>query len=41
MGKIGEKTGGRKKGTPNKVTQSIRNLLNIILPHEYEESGHP
>jgi hypothetical protein len=26
MGKIGEKTGGRKPGTPNKVTQSIRAL---------------
>ena len=34
MGKIGEKTGGRKLGAPNKVTQSIRILLNTILPPE-------
>ena len=34
MGKIGEKTGGRRPGTPNKVTQSIRTLLNTILPPE-------
>ena len=34
MGKIGEKTGGRKPGTPNKVTQSIRILLNTVLPPE-------
>ena len=32
MGKIAEKTGGRKLGVPNKVTQSI--LLNTILPPE-------
>ena len=30
MGKIGGKTGGRRLGTPNKVTQSIRTLLNTI-----------
>jgi hypothetical protein len=34
MGKIGEKTGGRKPGTSNKVTQSIRILLNSVLPPE-------
>jgi hypothetical protein len=34
MGKIGEKTGGRKPGTPNKVTQSIRALLNTALPED-------
>ena len=27
MGKIGEKTGGRKKGKPNKATQSQRGLI--------------
>jgi hypothetical protein len=26
-----EKTGGRKKGTPNKVTQSIKDLLLSVL----------
>jgi len=26
------KTGGRKKGTPNKVTDSIKNLLNELFP---------
>ena len=31
MGKIGEKTGGRKKGTPNKATQSIKDLLLSLL----------
>jgi len=31
MGKIGEKTGGRKKGTPNKATQSIKDLLLSVL----------
>ena len=31
MGKIDEKTGGRKKGTPNKATQSIKDLLLSIL----------
>jgi len=28
----GKKTGGRKKGTPNKVTDSIKSLLNSVLP---------
>jgi hypothetical protein len=36
MGKIGEKTGGRKKGTPNKLTQSIRGLLNTVLPPDFK-----
>jgi hypothetical protein len=31
MGKMGEKTGGRKKGTPNKATQSIKDLLLSVL----------
>jgi hypothetical protein len=31
MGKIGEKTGGRKKGTPNRATQSIKDLLLSVL----------
>lgn len=39
MGKIGEKTGGRKLGAPNKVTQSIRILLNTILPPEELAKG--
>ncbi len=30
----GKKTGGRKPGTPNKVTDSIKNLLNRLLPEE-------
>lgn len=28
------KTGGRKKGTPNKVTQSIKDLLNELFPEQ-------
>jgi hypothetical protein len=28
------KTGGRKKGTPNKATDSIRALLNDLFPEE-------
>jgi hypothetical protein len=28
----GHKTGGRKPGTPNKATQSIKDLLNRVLP---------
>jgi hypothetical protein len=28
------KTGGRKKGTPNKATQSIKDLLNELFPEE-------
>jgi len=28
------KTGGRKKGTPNKITQSIKDLLNELFPEE-------
>jgi hypothetical protein len=31
MGKIGEKARGRKKGTPNKATQSIKDLLLSVL----------
>ena len=27
-----EKSGGRKKGTPNKAADSIKNALNAILP---------
>src|SRR3974390_331203 len=29
-----EKLGGRKKGTRNKVTDSIKTLLNALLPEE-------
>jgi hypothetical protein len=29
-----EKLGGRKKGTRNKVTDSIKTLLNTLLPEE-------
>ena len=33
-----EKSGGRKKGTSNKVTESIKNTLNALLTeHELEE----
>jgi hypothetical protein len=28
------KIAGRKKGTPNKITESIKNLLNTLLPEE-------
>jgi hypothetical protein len=28
------KTGGRKRGTPNKATESIKNLLDRVLPEE-------
>jgi hypothetical protein len=28
------KAGGRKPGTPNKATESIKNLLNCLLPEE-------
>jgi hypothetical protein len=28
----GKRVGGRKKGTPNKATESIKALLNAILP---------
>lgn len=30
----GKKTGGRKAGTPNKVTAEIKTLLNSILPEK-------
>jgi hypothetical protein len=30
----GLKTGGRKAGTPNKATDSIKNLLDCVLPEE-------
>ena len=33
---IGKKTGGRKKGTPNKVTKELRTLLKDILYHELD-----
>jgi hypothetical protein len=33
------KTGGRKAGTPNKVTDSIKNLLNRILPEAVLEKN--
>ena len=29
-----KKAGGRKPGTPNKATESIKNLLNCLLPEE-------
>jgi hypothetical protein len=29
-----KKTGGRQPGTPNKATESIKNLLNRLLPEE-------
>jgi hypothetical protein len=29
-----KKTGGRQPGTPNKATDSIKNLLNRLLPEE-------
>jgi hypothetical protein len=29
-----KKTGGRKPGTPNKATESIKNLLNRLVPEE-------
>jgi|HubBroStandDraft_1064217.scaffolds.fasta_scaffold490655_2 hypothetical protein len=35
----GKKTGGRVAGTPNKVTDSIKNLLNRILPEERLEKN--
>jgi hypothetical protein len=28
------KTGGRKAGTPNKATASIKTLLNVLLPEQ-------
>ena len=31
-----EKTGGRKKGTPNKTTSSIRNRIQKLVDSEYE-----
>ena len=31
-----EKTGGRKKGTPNKLTKEIRDLLKSIYEEEIE-----
>jgi len=35
----GEKTGGRKKGTPNKVTQEHRELINRLIdsPNDLEK----
>jgi hypothetical protein len=31
-----EKSGGRKKGTPNRATESIKNALDALLPeHEF------
>jgi len=30
----GKKTGGRKPGTPNKVADSIKSLLNSLLPED-------
>jgi hypothetical protein len=35
----GKKTGGRVAGTPNKVTDSIKILLNRILPEERLEKN--
>jgi 23S rRNA C2498 (ribose-2'-O)-methylase RlmM len=32
----GEKTGGRQKGTPNRLTKEIRNLLKDILFNQLE-----
>lgn len=33
---IGVKTGGRKKGSPNKVTKDLRELLKGLLDNEME-----
>jgi hypothetical protein len=32
----GYKTGGRQKGTPNKTTADIRNVIHDLLSHELE-----
>lgn len=32
---IGRKTGGRKKGTPNKVTKGIRELISQVTEEYY------
>lgn len=31
-----QKTGGRKKGTPNKISQDLRKMLNDLLFHEID-----
>jgi hypothetical protein len=33
---LGEKTGGRKKGTPNKITTELRKTLKGIIADELE-----
>lgn len=33
----GQKTGGRKEGTPNKVTQAMRERLNTVLESELDQ----
>lgn len=33
----GQKFGGRKKGTPNKATASIRNRIQNLVDREYDE----
>ena len=35
----GYKSGGRKKGTPNKLTKEIRTVLKDIIYYEIEVSG--
>ncbi|MDB2321765.1 hypothetical protein N9V34_02465 [Flavobacteriaceae bacterium] len=37
MNTTGKKFGGRKKGTPNKMTKELRSTLKDILFHEIEE----
>ncbi len=35
----GVKTGGRKKGTPNKVTKDLRAVIKALLEKEFEDVG--
>ena len=37
MNTTGKKFGGRKKGTPNKMTKELRSSLKDVLFHEIEE----
>lgn len=37
MNTTGKKFGGRKKGTPNKMTKELRSTLKDVLFHEIEE----
>lgn len=34
---LGTKTGGRKAGTPNKVTRELRDVLKVVIGRELDQ----